>query len=737
MARTEGGLKAHLSSAEAWALSVGTSVGWGSVIITCNTYLASAGIAGTILGLVVGAAAMLVIARCYAYLMSRLPLAGGVYDFAKEAFGPDFGLLTIWFTVLTYFAMLWANATSLPLFARIFWGDVFRVGRLFDVFGYEVFAGEAALSCGAVALTCVLCARCLRLPTRLNLCLAGAFVVGIAICFVSSMAGHDTTFSLEPLFLEGSAPVAQVMRIAAISPWAFIGFENISHLSEEFSFPVVRARRVLVASILTSTGLYVFLSLLSVSANPEGYATWLDYIADISNLTGFKALPAFYGAGHYLGALGTNLLSVALFALIVTSLIGNTLALSRLFFALSRDRVITARASVVGARHIPSFAFLLVAVPSLVVPFFGRVAIGWIVDVTTIGATVVYGFVSASAMKLARERGDRNAMAFGYAGIACMGVFGLLIMLPNLFSASSLEPESYFIFTIWAFMGFILFQVLQYRDTTGNFGQSAVVWVVLFSLMALTSIAWMGQHLYQSSVRVVEALAAHLEDGPQRVDPVAFLGLIKEQERMLRQTYTMSAVTIVVLFFTMAAFWVANYTRLRSRARQNEQELGVMRSVAYLDKLCGVRNRHAWAQWQEELDDRIAAEEQGPFAIVVADLNYLKLVNDTQGHTAGDAYIRSASALICELFKHSPVFRTGGDEFCVVLEGVDYESRDALMRDLYATCSPDAKEGEPSISAGIALFDAGSDFSSQPVYERADAQMYAFKRDYKLGRGAM
>ena len=218
------------------------------------------------------------------------------------------------------------------------------------------------------------------------------------------MTGHaSTSYSFEPLFLEGSAPVAQVMRIAAISPWAFIGYENISHLSEEFSFPVVRARRVLVASILTSTGLYVFLSLLSVSANPEGYATWLDYIADISNLTGFNALPAFYGAGHYLGALGTNLLSVALFALIVTSLIGNTLALSRLFFALSRDRVIAARASVLSGRHIPSFTFLLVAVPSLVVPIFGRVAIGWILDVTTIGATVVYGFVSAAAMRLARE----------------------------------------------------------------------------------------------------------------------------------------------------------------------------------------------------------------------------------------------------------------------------------------------------------------------------------------------
>ena len=184
----------------------------------------------------------------------------------------------------------------------------------------------------------------------------------------------------------------------------------------------------------------------------------------------------------------------------------------------------------------------------------------------------------------------------------------------------------------------------------------------------------------------------------------------------------------------MVAVWITSFTRVRRRARASEQELGVMRNVAYVDKLCGVRNRHAWAQWQEELDDRIARGIQQPFAIVVADLNDLKKVNDTLGHTAGDAYIKAASEVICDTFAHSPVFRTGGDEFCVVLERPDLEMRDSLMERLYSTRDNDHMEGEPSISVGLSLFDPERDYSSTPVYERADAAMYAYKREIKRER---
>ena len=60
-------------------------------------------------------------------------------------------------------------------------------------------------------------------------------------------------------------------------------------------------------------------------------------IEDMGNLSGIKAVPAFYVAHHYLGDVGVVALMLALFGVILTSLIGNTLALSRLLYAAGRD----------------------------------------------------------------------------------------------------------------------------------------------------------------------------------------------------------------------------------------------------------------------------------------------------------------------------------------------------------------------------------------------------------------
>ena len=63
-------------------------------------------------------------------------------------------------------------------------------------------------------------------------------------------------------------------------------------------------------------------------------------------------------------------------------------------------------------------------------------------------------------------------------------------------------------------------------------------------------------------------------------------------------------------------------------------------------------------------------------------MNGLKKINDTLGHKAGDEYIRAACDMLCEYFKHSPVYRVGGDEFVVLLQGRDYDSRAEIMKNI-------------------------------------------------------
>ena len=110
----------HLSVLGAWAFSIGTSVGWGSLVVTSSSYLGQAGPAGSVIGLILGTVLMLLVGRCYAYLMRCYPENGGAYAYTREIFGHDQSFLTAWFLIMTYLAVLWANMTSLPLFGRIF-----------------------------------------------------------------------------------------------------------------------------------------------------------------------------------------------------------------------------------------------------------------------------------------------------------------------------------------------------------------------------------------------------------------------------------------------------------------------------------------------------------------------------------------------------------------------------------------------------------------------------------------
>ena len=541
-------LSPYLSPAGAWALALGTSVGWGSLVITSTTYLPQAGPLGSILGMLAGALIMLVICWNYHYMINSIPDAGGAYAFAKETFGYDHGFLSAWFLALTYIAMLWANATALPLFVEYFLGDVFRFGFHYNLFGYEVYFGEALLSVGAILLAALLCANSRKFTARAMVGMVGAVIAGITVCFAVAMAKRGG-FSdiMRPPFVPGKSAFQQVLRIASISSWAYIGFENMSHFSEEFSFPHKRTLKLLVGAVLTALALYVAIILLSVSYLPEGCASWLDYVSSIGDISRIRELPTFGAVGAYMGGTGVAILAVVQLALILTSLIGNTVALSRLLFAMAKDDVIPRRFAGLNDKGIPAKAIWLIAALSALVPFIGRAAIGWIVDVTTIGATIIFGFVSASAWKMARSRGDRLYRATGLAGMVLMVGFALYLLLFNLLSADAMERESYFLFTMWAVFGFLFFISILRRDYTRKFGRSTIVWIALLLLVLFTSLIWMSQFSVDSARRSMEDVRAHYT-GASAAFTEADQQVLELEMNELRRANVRSMAVVILLF---------------------------------------------------------------------------------------------------------------------------------------------------------------------------------------------
>ena len=141
-----------------------------------------------------------------------------------------------------------------------------------------------------------------------------------------------------------------------------------------------------------------------------------------------------------------------------------------------------------------------------------------------------------------------------------------------------------------------------------------------------------------------------------------------------------------------------------------------------------MKNKHAYIDIEEQLNHQIEERRHVEFAIVVFDVNNLKEVNDTQGHQAGDRYIRQASDYVCSIFKHSPVFRVGGDEFAVIAQGRDYANIDELIATIQAGNEQGGADGI-IIACGMARYE--NDRSVSAVFERADQHMYENKKKLK------
>lgn len=170
-----------------------------------------------------------------------------------------------------------------------------------------------------------------------------------------------------------------------------------------------------------------------------------------------------------------------------------------------------------------------------------------------------------------------------------------------------------------------------------------------------------------------------------------------------------------------------------SRSEEKERDLQSAQLMARRDDLTGVRNSNAYREYILSIDSENASgKEPAPFGIVMFDVNDLKIINDTRGHSFGDEVIQSASRMICEIYKHSPIFRVGGDEFVAVLSEHDYEQRDDLIRKLREESLANRRSRSgPVVACGMAVFDPEIDNGADSVYARADQLMYSDKRALK------
>ncbi|MCR5507737.1 MAG: GGDEF domain-containing protein [Lachnospiraceae bacterium] len=162
----------------------------------------------------------------------------------------------------------------------------------------------------------------------------------------------------------------------------------------------------------------------------------------------------------------------------------------------------------------------------------------------------------------------------------------------------------------------------------------------------------------------------------------------------------------------------------------------VLNELANRDALTGIRNKRGYDIEVQRINRNITAGYTG-IGIVMVDMNDLRDVNDKYGHETGDRVICGLCDILCSIFKRSPVFRIGGDEFVVVAENQDLRNIDKNIETFRASIERSLKQKdlEPwqrvSAAIGYAIYDPDNDCGIEDTLGRADARMYEEKKAMK------
>jgi diguanylate cyclase (GGDEF)-like protein len=161
-------------------------------------------------------------------------------------------------------------------------------------------------------------------------------------------------------------------------------------------------------------------------------------------------------------------------------------------------------------------------------------------------------------------------------------------------------------------------------------------------------------------------------------------------------------------------------------------------SLSITDELTELYNRRGFMLLAEQ-HLRLASRTKSHFAVLFADLNGLKAINDTLGHEAGDRAIRSAGRVLRRTLRESDILaRLGGDEFVALISIPNASAMRAVVRRIEAALAEENAKSplyQLSLSLGEAMFDPESQRSLGDLLSEADELMYARKVEGRRSSG--
>lgn len=424
-----------------YTIGTGSIIGWGAFILPGDLFIKSAGPFLMTVALLLSALFMSIIGWAYRTIMEVNSAQGSPLELVNKLFGHWHGFIYGWVLCISYISIVGLNVTTLALLLRFYFGTALSGRYLYSLFDWSIYLNELLLSLAILLLFVFSNIR--KSPVGASVQKGITIVLCSSVLFLSLALLSSKSASVShwlPVISDSTNSWVGFFTIIAISPWAFVGFEIIPQLARRSLLSGTQIYRIMLASLLTGAVIYIFIGLSSALTFPwelvaSGTHDWL--VGDVVRDT--------------LGEAGILLLGVAMLSSVMASINGFLIASSRLITSMADTGLLPDRLKNVHTKNGP-LGMWLVAIMASIAPFLGRNALLQLVEVSSIGITIAFLYVSFSALCISRN--NRKNYCISQLSLFISIVFFALLIIPG--SPASIATESFLIFTGYMIIGMSL-----------------------------------------------------------------------------------------------------------------------------------------------------------------------------------------------------------------------------------------------------------------------------------------
>ena len=445
-------MQKKLGVGEVFAILLGAIIGWGSFMLPGTKFLPQSGVINTSIGLFLGTLSILVIERSYWHMLQQDINEGGEFSYILRFIGRKHAFVVGWFLFLAYLSLVPLNATAFPLVVDKLFPGALNWGYLYSIAGEPVYIGKVLVSAAIVLLFTFLNLRGMKQSGKAQFWIVAALIFCVAAVFIGMLFRADLTTFRQNYVDSWNFDMGQIVRVVAITPFLFIGFDAVPQLVKDMDISRRKAAAMAMVSLLVGMSCYILLN----------FATGLAYGPQEA-----QALDWALGSGvlEYLGLGGFLLLVVALGAAVSGGINGFMICSTKLTTAMSRENILPQGKGFENEARRKRSAILFVSAIGIFACFFGREVVGWIVDMCSFGAAVTYFYVCLNTFRIAKKRSEKIV---GAAGAAFSLLFMLLLILP--FSPAALSAPALVFLCVWVAAGACFFGRMVMLDRKDRHG---------------------------------------------------------------------------------------------------------------------------------------------------------------------------------------------------------------------------------------------------------------------------